>query len=83
MVLLTHAGEEFALESHGQQYLGNPLLLRKPLDCGVKVIIAHCASAGQNADLDHPQNGQLDNFDLFIRLMKEKKYKMFGPLNLS
>ena len=75
MVLLTHSGEEFALDSHGQQYLGNPLLLRKPLDCGVKVIIAHCASAGKNKDIDHPQKGKLHNFDLFLRLMNEKKYE--------
>jgi uncharacterized protein len=75
MVLLTHSGDEFALDSHGQQYLGNPLLMRKALDCGVKVIIAHCASAGINTDLDNPQKGKLLNFDLFMRLMNEKKYE--------
>lgn len=75
MVLMTHAGEEYALDSHGQQYLGNPLLLRKPLDIGVKVIIAHCASAGKNYDLDDPQKPKVHNFDLFLRLMEEEKYK--------
>jgi predicted TIM-barrel fold metal-dependent hydrolase len=75
MILLCHAGEEYALDSHGQQDFGNPLLLRKPLDCGVKVIIAHCASAGKNIDLDHPEKGKLHNFDLFMRLMNEKKYE--------
>ena len=75
MVLLTHAGEELALDCHGQKYLDNPLLLRRPLDCGVKVIIAHCASAGKNKDLDHPEKGRVHNFDLFLRLMNEKKYE--------
>ena len=75
MFLLTHAGEEYALDSHGQQHLGNPLLLRKPLDLGVKVIIAHCASAGKNKDLENPQKKKIHNFDLFLRLMDEKKYE--------
>ena len=49
--------------------------MRKALDCGVKVIIAHCASAGKNIDLDNPQKGKLHNFDLFMRRMNEKKYE--------
>ncbi|MGA9110441.1 MAG: amidohydrolase family protein [Smithella sp.] len=75
MTLLVHSGEELALETHGQQYLGNPLLLRRPLDCGVKVIIAHCASSGKNVDLDDPRKRKVHNFDLFMRLMGEKKYE--------
>jgi predicted TIM-barrel fold metal-dependent hydrolase len=75
MTLLVHSGEEIALDSHGQQYLGNPLLLRKPLDCGVKVIVAHCASAGKNVDLDRPGRIKVHNFDLFMRLFDDKKYE--------
>lgn len=75
MVLLVHAGKEHALDSHGRDDLDNPLLLRKPLDCGVKVIISHCASAGKNKDLDDPQKNKARNFDLFLRLMDEKKYE--------
>ena len=49
MVLLVHTGEEKAVISHDElQKFGNPLLLRKPLDLGVKIIMAHCASLGQN-----------------------------------
>lgn len=75
MVLLTHSGEEYALDSHDEDHFGNPLLLRLPLDLGVRVIIAHCASAGENEDLDNTQNGKIHNFDLFMRLMDEKKYE--------
>jgi len=74
MILLTHAGEEKAVDADDAQKLGNPLLLRKPLDMGVKVIVAHCASLGQNEDLDDPLKTKRDNFDLFLRLMDEKKY---------
>ena len=73
-VLLTHAGEEKAVDSRDAQALGNPLRLRRPLDLGVKVIIAHCASLGRNEDLDHP-GVQAENFDLFLRLMGEERYR--------
>jgi hypothetical protein len=33
--------------------LGNPLLLRAPLDAGVRVIAAHCASEGQTCICGH------------------------------
>ena len=50
MILLSHAGEEQAVEAEEDQRLGNPLLLRKPLDLGVRVIIAHAASLGNCDD---------------------------------
>ena len=50
MILLSHAGEEQAVEAEEDQSLGNPLLLRKPLDLGVRVIIAHAASLGNCDD---------------------------------
>lgn len=74
IILLTHAGEEKAVDSRDAQALGNPLRLRRPLDHGVKVIIAHCASLGRNEDLDHPGT-QAENFDLFLRLMGEERYR--------
>ena len=52
MILLSHAGEEQAVEAEEDQRLGNPLLLRKPLDLGVRVIVAHAASLGKCADHD-------------------------------
>ena len=75
MVLLCHAGEESAVEAEDDQKLGNPLFIRRPLDLGLKVIVAHGASLGKNEDLDSPKREMRDNFDLFLRLMDEKKYE--------
>lgn len=75
LVLLSHGGEEKAVEAEEDQRLGNPLLLRRALDHGVKVIVAHCAGLGDNEDLDSPERKRVPNFDLFLRLMDEKRYE--------
>ena len=75
LVLLSHGGEEKAVEAEEDQKLGNPLLLRRALDHGVKVIIAHCAGLGDNEDLDDPDRKRRSNFDLFLRLMDEPRYR--------
>ncbi len=82
MVLLTHAGEEKAVAVKGAQSLGNPLRLRRPLDLGVTVIVAHCASLGRNEDLDHAGR-TAPNFELFLRLMETAKYRglLLGDLS--
>lgn len=58
--------------------LGNPLSLRHPLDAGVKVVAAHCASLGESPDLDanpDPERApRARNIDLFARLMRESRY---------
>ncbi len=71
--LLCHCGDESAvdganIEAHAY---GNPLLVRRALDHGVKVIIAHCASLGTN------------NFELFTQLMEETRYEglLFGDIS--
>jgi uncharacterized protein len=83
LVLLSHGGEEKAVESSEDQRLGNPLLLRRALDHGVKVIVAHCAGLGDNQDLDTPDQKRVPNFDLFMRLMDEKRYEglVFGEIS--
>ena len=83
LILLTHGGEEKAVEAKEDQKLGNPLLLRRPLEYGVKVIVAHCAGLGQNEDLDSSNKTQTDNFDLFMRLMDDKQYEglLFGEIS--
>ena len=75
LVLLTHGGEEKAVEAEEDQKLGNPLLLRLPLEMGVKVIVAHCAGLGENEDLDDSSYRRRGNFDLFLRLMNERRYE--------
>jgi predicted TIM-barrel fold metal-dependent hydrolase len=83
LILLSHGGEEKAVEAEEDQKLGNPLLLRRALDHGVKVIVAHCAGLGTNEDLDSKDRKQRDNFDLFMRLMDEKRYEglVFGEIS--
>ena len=83
LILLSHGGEEKAVEAEEDQKLGNPLLLRRPLDHGVKVIVAHCAGLGTNEDLESKDRKQVDNFELFLRLMDEKQYHglVFGEIS--
>lgn len=82
ITLLTHAGEEKAVRAPGARELGNPLRLRVPLDAGVTVIVAHCASLGRCEDPDHPGK-QAESFELFLRLMGEERYRgrLFGEIS--
>ncbi len=73
--LLTHAGEEKAVHSEELQALSNPLLLRRPLEQGVKVIVAHCASLGQSVDFESNGHPLRSNFELFARLMDDEQYQ--------
>jgi predicted TIM-barrel fold metal-dependent hydrolase len=83
LVLLCHCGEEKAVDAAEDQKLGNPLLLRRALDRGVRVVIAHCAGLGDNVDLDDPGRGKGKNFDLFLRLMGEEPYMglLYGDIS--
>jgi mannonate dehydratase len=82
--LLTHGGEEQAVASAAAADFNNPLRLRRPLDQGVRVIVAHCASLGESIDTDHGPNGsRRENFELFERLMNEARYErqLFGEIS--
>jgi predicted TIM-barrel fold metal-dependent hydrolase len=83
LILLSHGGEEKAVEAEEDQKLGNPLLLRRPLEHGVKVVVAHCAGLGRNEDPEAPSKPLTENFDLFLRLMSEKRYEglLFGEIS--
>lgn len=73
--LITHAGEEKAVQGGDAQALGNPLKLRFALDSGVRVVIAHCASLGSAIDLDRGGEGPEEEcFKLFARLFDEARY---------
>jgi mannonate dehydratase len=73
--LISHAGLERAVLGTDIQDYGNPLRLRRALDAGVRVVVAHCASMGQDRDLDRGANGPpVDSFELFARLMDEPRY---------
>ncbi|MBI5923043.1 MAG: amidohydrolase family protein [Betaproteobacteria bacterium] len=80
--LITHAGEERA--APGDDALGNPLRLRRALEHGVRVVMAHCASMGSSQDLDQGKDGAawVDNFSLFERMMDEPAHvgRLFGDI---
>ena len=46
--LIVHCGEEKAVKGSDTQAFGNPLRLRRALDAGVKVVVAHCATMGND-----------------------------------
>jgi predicted TIM-barrel fold metal-dependent hydrolase len=81
LALLTHTGKEKSVGSFSQE-LANPLRLRRPLEAGVRVIMAHCASTGQSDDIDRG-SGRVRNFELFLRMMGDERYRglLFGELS--
>ena len=84
MPLLVHAGHEYAVAGVANQELGHPLRLRRPLEHGVRVIVAHCATEGHGPDLDRGSHGpQRPNFDYFARLMDEARFedRLYGDIS--
>ncbi len=71
--LITHCGEEKAVEGADTQHFGNPLRLRRALEAGVRVVVAHCASMGEDEDTDY--GGRVESFQLFARLMDDPTWK--------
>ncbi|MDR1425332.1 MAG: amidohydrolase family protein [Azoarcus sp.] len=80
--LISHCGAEKAAQSASMEHLGNPLKLRRALDAGARVVVAHCASVGQDEDLDAPGKGRT-SFELFARLMDRPEWKeqLFGDIS--
>lgn len=52
MILLSHTGGELSLPVMNHRF-ADPRLLRYPLECGVRVIAAHCAGRSALWDADH------------------------------
>jgi mannonate dehydratase len=76
MPLLAHTGAEYAVDVPSGQTYNNPLLFRRALDHGVKVIFAHCASLGESRDIDKGTNGPMvPSIQLFARIMAEPRYE--------
>jgi predicted TIM-barrel fold metal-dependent hydrolase len=88
LTILTHTGEEQAVEAEEAQELGNPLRLRRALDAGVTVIAAHMASLGTSSDLDAQPDASgarplVSGYQLVRRLLDEKRYEglLFGEIS--
>jgi len=79
--LIAHAGLERAVLGREAHDFGNPLRLRRALDAGVRVVVAHCASMGEDRDLDRGANGPyVDSFSLFVRIF-EKFKNCYGDIS--
>lgn len=83
--LLVHCGEEVAAPGARREPYNNPLRVRRPLDHGVRVIVAHAASLGRARDLDAGGEAGpwVAAFDLFARLMQERRYERLLYADLS
>lgn len=83
--LLTHGGHELAAQGGGHQGYGDPLLLRRGLDHGVRVIVAHCASLGTAIDSRRPGEPETatSNFQAFMDMMRDPDYGnlLYGDLS--
>ncbi|MGH6693101.1 MAG: amidohydrolase family protein, partial [Gammaproteobacteria bacterium] len=82
--LITHGGMERAVSVADRQHLGNPLLLRRALEHGVRVVLAHCATLGEDRDLDRGEHGPyVASFSLFARLMDDPRYRanLYGDIS--
>ena len=74
MPIISHAGHEAAVQG-GNQSFGNPLKMRNALDQGVKVVLAHCASDGEDEDLDLVNKPKVKSLALFTRMMEQDEYQ--------
>ena len=79
--IICHTGRESAVQG-GNQDDANPLKLRRALDAGVRVVLAHCASDGEDIDYDNG-NKKIKSFDLFLRMMDAPQYEnlLFGEIS--
>jgi len=79
--LIAHAGLERAVLGREAHDFGNPLRLRRALEAGVRVVVAHCASMGEDRDLDKGPNGPyVESFALFARVF-EKYSNAYGDIS--
>lgn len=74
MVLITHTGDEKAVEGEEFQRLGNPQLLHLPLQHGVTVIMAHLATLGSCEDLNNAER-EVSCFQLAIEMLQDERYE--------
>jgi len=78
--VISHSGEEKAVTGADRPEFGNPLRLRRALDAGVRVVVAHCASIGSDRD----DNGKhVRSFDLFAHMMTQSQWhaQLFGDIS--
>lgn len=75
--LVIHCGEEVAAPGARREAFNNPLRVRRALDAGVRVVIAHAATLGFARDLDAggEDGPRVASFTLFKRLFDDRAYQ--------
>lgn len=74
--LIVHGGEEQAVDGAEYQELCNPLRLRRGLERGATMIVAHLASLGNSIDLDKGASGPaVPAIELLERMMGEEAWQ--------
>ncbi|MFP6565442.1 MAG: amidohydrolase family protein [Myxococcota bacterium] len=73
--LIVHVGREEAVDADEHQSWGNPLRLRPALDAGVRVVMAHFGSMGEDEDLDEAGHPLVPSHELCLRLFEEERYE--------
>lgn len=83
--LLSHTGEEQAVEAAEDQQLGNPLRLRRALEAGVRVIAAHCATTGEYGDPDRPGSDRRPAFELLLAMLEDPRWtdRLFADVSAT
>ncbi|HEY4999326.1 MAG TPA: amidohydrolase family protein, partial [Usitatibacter sp.] len=81
--LIIHSGWEHALVPGADQEWGNPLRMRRPLEAGVTVVAAHCATQGDMRDDESAGAPQVPAFQLLRRLIDEPGYRgrLYGDIS--
>ncbi len=76
ITLITHTGDEKAVEAESFQRFGNPLYLKKPLSMGVKIIMAHVASLGEcQQDEQVICKPGTPYIDIAMEMLRDKRYE--------
>ena len=78
--LISHAGIEKSVHGANQQEYNNALHLRRALDAGLRVIVAHCATLGKASN---KQGKTVRSFDLFAEMIAETQWReqLFGDIS--
>jgi mannonate dehydratase len=76
--LIVHAGHEAAVAGTARQEFGNPLKLRPALELGVRVVVAHCASHGDDQDEGGKRR---PSFELFADMMNSRLPGLYGDIS--
>jgi mannonate dehydratase len=81
--LLVHSGWQHSLIPGADQEWGNPLRLRRPLEAGVRVVAAHCATQGDMLDVESNGSPVVPAFSLLRRLMERAEYRglLYGDIS--